>query len=174
MRQRSAGTVARSTSLVPLFAISALAFSAGPFGSIQPAGAGTAPFRIIAPTGIKCEHVTGTTGGVVTLSSCRSSSPDAGTGTVPGKMFSSGKRTTEVIRWTSEGRNYSTTVSTTTSPDSSGEYCARHGYRGEYVVRGMVTANTDPDIAVGQSVSGGVCISSAGAVRQTHYGSLGL
>jgi len=55
-------------------------------------------------------------------------------------------------------------------PDSSGEYCVRHGYKGEYVVKGKVTANTDPDIAVGQSVYSVVCISSAGAVKQSHYG----
>ena len=34
-----------------------------------------------------------------------------------------------------------------------------------------VTANTDPAISVGQAVYSVVCISSAGAVKQTHYGS---
>lgn len=163
MRQWAPGTVRGSA--LPIFLVAvALATSAGLVGSTQPAGAGTR-----AP-GVECEHVTGTTGGVVTLSSCHSAGMTAGIGTVPGKLFISGKKTTGVIRWTEGKGSYSTTVSTTTLPDSSGEYCARHGYRGEYFVEGKVTANTDPEIAVGQSVSSGVCISSTGAVRQTHYG----
>ena len=160
MRQRTA----RWTLSVFLIAVSASATGAGLVDSAQPADAGTR-----AP-GIECEHITGTTDGVVTLSSCHSAGLTAGTGKVPGKVFISGKRTTGAIRWTEGTHSYSTTVSTTTAPDSSRSYCVRHGYRGEYVVKGKVTASTDPAVADGQSVSSGVCVSSTGVVRQTHYG----
>lgn len=160
MRRRAAGWAFS----VFLIGVSATATSVGLVDSAQPADAGTS-----AP-GIECEHVAGTIGSVVTLSSCHSARMTAGTGKVPGMVFNSGKRTTGVIRWTEGGHSYSTTVSTTTSPDSSRSYCVRHGYRGEYVVKGKVTASTDPEVAVDQSVSSGVCISSTGAVRQTHYG----
>ncbi len=142
-------------------------------------GPASAPSDAVVPTpppppaGISCEHVTGTTGGVVRLSSCRSDGQAAGYGTVPGDVLI-GRRTAGVIRWTS-WKGYSTMVSITTSADSSGDgWCLRHGYRDQYTVNGTVTANTDPDIAVGQSVYGLLCISSAGAVKQTHYGRFGL
>lgn len=168
MRHCAAGTVVRSVLSVSLISVSALVTSAALLGAAQPAGAATPP---TAAPGIACEHVTGTTSGVVKLSSCHSSGLLAGSGTVPGKVFISGKKTTGVIRWTSGTHSYSTTVSTTTLPDSSSEFCVRHGYKGEYILQGKVTANTDPDIAVGQSVYSVVCISSAGAVKQAHYAS---
>jgi hypothetical protein len=125
------------------------------------------------PGGIRCAHVIGTTGGAVTLSSCRSNGKAAGTGSVPGNVFIG--TATGTFTWTSRKSSYSTTVSTTTSPDpSASTFCARQGFGTQYIVNGTVTANTDPDIAVGQSVDGLLCISPAGAVRQTHYGSLSL
>lgn len=169
MPQRVTRTVGRSALSGSLIAVAALATCAGLVGATQSADAGT---PLAAAPGISCEHVIGTTGGVVTLSACRSRGQLAGNGTVPGKVFIPGTKRIGVIHWTSGNHSYSTTASITTSPDSSGEYCARHGYKGEYVVKGRVTANTDPDIAVGQSVYSVVCISSSGAVKQTHYGYL--
>ena len=65
MRQWAPGTVSDRYSPF-LSLLFALATSAGLVGATQPAGAGT------RSPGIACEHVTGTTGGVVTLSSCHS------------------------------------------------------------------------------------------------------
>ena len=163
MLQRVARTVPRPALTLALGAVSALTVGAGLLGATQPAEAGTA--------GIACEHVVGTTSGVVKLSSCHSGGQLAGYGTASGKVFMPGTKRTEVIRWTSGNHSYSTTVSATTLPDSSGEYCVQHGFKGEYIVKGKVTANTDPAISVGQAVYSVVCISSAGAVKQTHYGS---
>lgn len=163
MFQRITRTVPTAMFTVALVAGSAFAAGAEVLGATQPADARTA--------GIACEHVVGPTSGIVKLSSCHSSGRLAGYGTLPGKMFISGTKRSGVIHWTSGNHSYSTTVSATTLPDSSGEYCVQHGYRGEYVVKGEVTKNTDPNIAVGQSVYSVVCISSAGAVKQTHYGS---
>jgi hypothetical protein len=156
-------TVPRSAVTLALVSVSGLAVGAGLLDATQPAGAATA--------GVACEHVIGTTNGVVKLSSCHSSGQLPGNGTVPGRVFNPGTKRTGIIRWISGNHSYSTTVSATTLPDSSGEYCVQHGYKGEYIVKGKVTVNTDPDIAVGQAVYGVVCISSSGDVKQTNYGS---
>jgi hypothetical protein len=94
-------------------------------------------------------------------------------GTVPGRIFVPGKTVTGTIKWTSF-KTYATKVSTKTSPDSSSRWCVSRGYQAEYAVEGKVTANTNPDIAVGQAVSGTVCIGASGAVVQSHYANLRL
>ena len=73
MRQRAAGA-GRGYALWVFLVAVAIAANAGLVGSTQPAEAGTR-----AP-GVECEHVTGTTGGVVTLGSCHSAGTTAGIG----------------------------------------------------------------------------------------------
>ncbi len=131
------------------------------------------------PAGVYCEHVSGTTSGVVTVGSChydatvRKSRAVPDHGTVRGRIFVPGKTVTGTITWTSF-KSYSTTVSTKTLPDSSSRWCVARGYQAEYTVQGKVAANTNPDIAVGQPVSATICISASGAVVQSHYGNLRL
>jgi len=136
-------------------------------------GPASAPSNAVAPTpppppaGISCEHVIGTTSGVVALSSC-----GTGTGTLPGATVKG--TTTGKIDWKQGTKSYSTTIAVTTTliPNSlTRGYCARKGLGGAYHVHGRVTANTNPRTAVGASVAAYLCISASGAVRQDHYGS---
>jgi hypothetical protein len=136
-------------------------------------GPTSAPSNVVIPTppsprrGVYCEHVAGTTSGVVALSSC-----GTGTGTLPGATLK-GTRTGK-IAWTQGTQSYSTTITITTTlvPNSlTSGYCAKQGLGGKYYVHGKVTANTNPRTAVGANVMAYLCISASGAVRQAHYGS---
>ena len=120
------------------------------------------------PSGISCRHVRGTTSGVVTMASCRSAGMVAGKGTVPGDIFIG--TATGTITWAHGKSSYSTTISITTTQESdSGGYCAREGAY-MYSVTGTVTANTDSDVAVGESVSDlALCINPTGTVKQAAY-----
>jgi hypothetical protein len=141
-------------------------------------GPSSAPSDPVVPTspppppGINCQHVTGSTRDAVVLSSCHSDRQAAGQGTMSGKLLV-GSGVPGVISWTWWKSTYSTKIVITTTPDSStGGYCAREGFGTLSIVRGKVTATTDPDTAVGQSVYGTLCISPSGVVRQSHYGYL--
>jgi hypothetical protein len=135
-------------------------------------GPASAPSNVVIPTppppprGVYCEHATGTTSGVVALSSC-----STGTGTLPGATLK-GTRTGK-ITWTQGAQSYSTTIAITTTlipnTETSG-YCAKQSLGGAYLVHGKVTANSNPRTAVGASVSAYLCISASGVVRQDHYG----
>lgn len=127
------------------------------------------------PRAVTCKHASGSTSKVVTLTSCRQTEPPGGkavlgSGSVPGRLFIPGKAAVGVIHWTSGSHTYSTTVSTTTKPYAPTDWCPKHGYKNEDAISGKVTSSTDPDISVGQSVYGDVCISSSGVVVQSHYG----
>ncbi len=116
------------------------------------------------PAGITCKLVNGSSAGEVTVSNCRSGSKTAVGGTLPGSTFVGSA--TGMISWSS---STSTTVSITTSLSSANGYCTRQGYQDTGYVTGTVTSNTNPDVVVGDSVSGTLCISSAGTIRQDHY-----
>jgi hypothetical protein len=92
----------------------------------------------------------------------------AGKGTLPGDTFIG--TATGTITWVHGRSSYSTTISiTTTQGSGSGRYCARKGAY-MYSVTGTVTANTDPDVAVGESVSDiALCINPTGTVKQAPY-----
>ena len=127
------------------------------------------------PRGIGCEHVSGTTSGLVTLSSCRAAGGSlVGTGTMPGAILKGSGHGT--ISWRVGKTLSSTTISvkTTLGPDPTTGWCARKGLGRQYHVAGKVTANTEPNVAVGQTVNGYICISAAGGVKQTHYGEFGI
>jgi len=134
-------------------------------------GPASVPSNAVVPTivqrTIECLHVSGTTSGIVGLSSCHT-----GTGTLPGALLK-GTRTGN-ITFTQGTQSYSTTIAITTTlipgSNTSG-YCAREGLGAEYHVHGKVTANTNPRTTVGTNVSAYLCISASGAVRQAHYGS---
>ncbi len=140
-------------------------------------GPASAPSNAVVPTppapprGVYCKHVSGTTGDDVKLSSCRPVGGGVvGTGMLHGAVLKGTARGT--ISWRL-GRQLSSTtiaVKTTLGPDPTKGWCVIRGLGREYDVSGKVTANTQPDIAVGQAVSGYICISSAGAVKQSHYG----
>jgi len=136
-------------------------------------GPASAPSNTVIPTpppppaGISCEHVIGTTSGVVALSSC-----NTGTGTLPGATLKG--TTTGKMDWKQGTKSYSTAIAVTTTliPNSlTSGYCARQRLGGAYLVHGKVTANTNPRTAVGASVTAYLCISASGVVRQDHYGS---
>jgi hypothetical protein len=80
------------------------------------------------------------------------------------------------ITWRLGKPSYFTTIAvkTTLGPNPTKGWCPSRGFGRPYYVTGRVTADTEPHIAVGQSVNGYLCISSAGAVRQSHYGYLSL
>ena len=120
------------------------------------------------PSGISCGHVSGTTSSLVTMASCRSAGKAAGKGTVSGATFIGSA--TGTITWTHGRSSYSTTISITTTQESgSSGYCARKGAY-MYSVTGTVMANTDPDVAVGESVSDvALCINPTGTVKQAAY-----
>jgi hypothetical protein len=120
------------------------------------------------PSGITCGHVSGSTSSVVAMASCRSAGMVAGKGTLPGDTFIG--TATGTITWVHGRSSYSTTISITTRKESvRGGYCARKGAY-MYSVTGTVTANTDPDVAVGESVSDvALCINPTGTVKQAAY-----
>jgi len=133
-------------------------------------GPASAPSNAVVPTiaqrVIACEHVSGTTSGIVTLSSC-----STGTGTLPGATLKGTK--TGTITWTQGAKSYSTTIAVTTTliPNSgTSGYCAKQGLGAAYHVHGKVTANTNPRTTVGTYVSAYLCITASGAVKQDHYG----
>lgn len=140
-------------------------------------GPASAPSNTVVPTGppppsgITCRHVSGTSSGVVAMASCRSAGQVAGKGTLPGDTFIG--TATGTITWAHGKSSYSTTISITTTKESgSGGYCARKGAY-TYSVAGTVTANTDPDISVGELVSDvALCISPTGTVKQAPYRSV--
>lgn len=144
-------------------------------------GPASAPSNPVVPTppapprGVYCKHVSGTTGDDVKLSSCRPEGGGVvGMGMMPGAVLNgTGKGT---ISWRLGKQLSSTTIAvkTTLGSDPTKGWCAERGLGRPYDVTGKVTANTEPDIAVGQAVSGYICISSAGAVKQSHYGKFTL
>ena len=127
------------------------------------------------PRGISCEHVTGTTSGIVTLSSCHAvGGALAGKGTMSGVTLKGTRKGT--ISWRVGNEMSSTTIAvkTTLAPNPTKGWCPSRGFGQPYDVTGKVIADSEPDIAVGQAVTGYICVSSAGAVKQNHYGSLSL
>ena len=127
------------------------------------------------PRGVSCEHIAGTTSGGVTLSSCHASGGGVvGVGTMPGTMLKGTSKGS--ISWTLGSQSSSTTIAVTTAlgPNPTKGWCASRGLGRPYDVTGKVTADTEPHIAVGQAVKAYICISSAGAVKQNHYGYLSL
>jgi hypothetical protein len=135
-------------------------------------GPASAPSNVVAPAilGIGCGNVIGSTHGVVTLETCKSGGKLAGPGTLSGITFV-GKRT-GTISWTPGGHHYSTTIKVSTSMVPARQSCGGTHTWKAYDVKGTVSANTDPDLAVGYSVNGYLCINPAGAVKQSHYGSI--
>ena len=142
----------------------------GSLVAANPAGA--------AVNGVACQHVAGTLSGNVTLASCHPAAsfpfpPQPGKGSMPGSVLvgtSSG-----TINWTQGKHSYATAITITTAlaPNPGRGWCARKGSI-PYYVTGTVTGSTHPDIAVGSSVSGRLCISAASAVMQSHYGGISL
>lgn len=127
------------------------------------------------PRGVYCQHVSGTTSGDVKLSSCRPSGGGVvGMGTLPGAVLKGTGKGTIAWRLGKQLSSTTITVTTTLGPDPTKGWCPSRGLGRQYDVTGKVTATTEPHIAVGQAVSGYVCISSAGAVKQTHYGRITL
>jgi len=118
---------------------------------------------------VYCEHVSGTTSSQVKLSSCHSGGLMVGTGILPGSTLKG--TSTGTIAWTDGNHSYSTTIAVKTVGSNPGSgWCARKGLGRQYYVSGKVTANTEPHIAVGDPVYASICISSAGVVKQSHYG----
>lgn len=144
-------------------------------------GPASAPSKAVVPTaaapprGVYCEHASGTTGGAVKLSSCHTGGGGlVGTGMMPGAVLKgTGKGT---ISWRLGTQSFSTTIEVTTKlgPNPTKGWCPSRGLGRQYDVAGKVTADTEPEIAVGQAVNAYICISSSGAVKQTHYGRLTL
>lgn len=138
------------------------AISAGLFASIPPASA--------RGFGNECPHVLGTAGGTVSLR-CRG----VGMGTAPGSTFTPGNDT-GTITFVTRGHTYSTTISVAVTDETRAnqppaDYCVRQGHGLQYDMTGTVTSNMDPKIS-GTTVSGTLCIDSAGNIRQAHYGGI--
>jgi len=160
----------RLTLVTAALVIGVAACTIGLFSSAGPAGADQ--FN----TNVYCRQVRGTTGGSVALTSCKARTvgmhpPNPGSGTIPGATFVG--TSTGTVTWTAGANSFSTTVTVTSTraPDVAQRWCGRLGST-LYYVNGTVTANDHPDITVGDRVFGALCISPAGVVRQTKYGSL--
>ncbi len=127
-----------------------------------------------ANLGWQCNHVTGTTSGLVTLKSCNGT----GYGTLPGATFVGSN--TGIITWTHRRTVTSATISVTTSEDPHrnqgySAYCLRRGLGLSYDVSGTVTSSNSPYIGNGSSVYAILCINySTGSIRQDHYGGIYL
>jgi len=163
----------RLTLVMAALVIGVAACTIGLFSSAGPAGADQ------FSTNVFCKQVQGTTGGTVTLTHCKARQggpfpqhpPNPGIGTISGATFVG--TSTGTVTWTAGANSYSTTVTVTSTraPDVYQRWCGRMGST-QYYVNGTVTANDHPDIAVGDGVLGYLCISPAGVVKQSHYGSL--
>jgi hypothetical protein len=149
----------------------AVALAATVLIAATPAGiAGAAGPALKHGSGVVCEHASGTTKSAVELSSCHAGGEMVGTGSVPGSTFKDTK--TGTVAWRDGNHSYSTTITVKTSlgPNPGTGWCPRKGLGHQYYVSGKVTANTEPHIAVGDSVYASICISAAGVVKQSHYG----
>ncbi len=151
----------RVTRTVVALSIPWVALAAGVITDAGPAGAN-------GPT-LYCEHVTGSTSGTVALKSCHVPG-SAGTGTVSGATFVGTSAGTIAWRKGRTSSSTSITVTTTEAPGGDRGFCARKGFGPLYYVTGTVTANTNPNVRVGDAVSASLCITSTGVVRQMHYG----
>jgi hypothetical protein len=121
-----------------------------------------------------CNHVTGTTTGLVTLKSCNGT----GYGTLPGATFVGSN--TGTVTWIHRRTVTSATISITTTENPTrnqgySAFCVRKGYGLLYDVTGTVTSSNSPYIGNGTHVSAELCIDySTGSIRQTHYGGMNL